>query len=178
MTLLQDNNIIDINWVPTINTDIVKDQNLIPWVNSPMIHWKVSVRGLGWWGWINVYSNFVSAPSWTAPYDVVVTGVWFKPKTIDINATYATSSHSVLSFWKVTEWQKWQCIFQHDNSDTTVSWTSYSSGKVINLQWQESGNYPDIEAELKSMDDDWFTLTVTRNDEWWKEFKFTYSCIG
>jgi hypothetical protein len=77
----------------------------------------------------------------------------------------------------VSDWETWSCIYAHDNNNTIFTWTSYSTTKVIYLTWQGPASvYPDIEAELKSMDSDWFTLTVTRNDQA-NSLYFNYTCI-
>ena len=125
-----------------------------------------------WW-----YASF-DDDSWSTsvPYDVVVTWVWFQPSLVSINAVHASTSHAVASWWSAHIWSSWSCACQHDNSNTMVSWMTYDSSNIINLEWQTWTGYPDIEAKLKSMDADWFTLTVTRNDEW-DAFHFNYTCI-
>jgi len=126
--------------------------------------------------WANSNSWYKVVWAATVPYDISVTWVWFKPTTIIVNANPAVNWHAVMSNWSATDWSTWNCIFQHDNSDTIFSGNSYSTNKILNLEWQDSWNYPDIEAELKSMDSDWFTLTVTRNDEA-NNFNFNYTCV-
>lgn len=126
--------------------------------------------------WANSNSWHKIVSSATVPYDVSVTWIWFKPKTVIINANPAVSWHAVFSNWSATDWSKWNCVYAHDNSNTIFSWTTYSTTKVISLEWYDWANYPDIEVELKSMDSDWFTLTVTRNDQN-NSFNFNYTCF-
>lgn len=144
-----------------------------------------------WWDWERIdYNNLLNKPSWansnsghevvtwaSVPHDVVVTWVWFKPKTVIINANPAVSWHAVQSWWWATDWAAWDCTYFHDNSNTIFSWSTYQNGKVLNLEWQSWGAvFHDIEAELKSVDDDWFTLEVTRNDQT-DNFNFNYICL-
>jgi len=128
-----------------------------------------------WWsGWHASFDD--DAWSSSVPYDVVVTWVWFQPSLVTINAIHATSGHSIASWGSAHTGDPWNCVYQHDNSDTIVSWMSYHNSKLISLEWQAGWSYPDVEAELKSMDADWFTLTVTRNDQA-SAFHFNYTCI-
>lgn len=159
--------------IETVELETIETPNYDYWLSQNTIDWPIAIRNL-WWNYYESWDDDNWA--WTVPYDIQITWVWFKPKLIQIVATRAQSWHSVISWGNAVDWSKWSCIYQHDNSNTIISGTSYQSSKIISLEWQVWWTYPDIEAELKSMDNDGFTLTVTRNDLW-TNFTFTYTCF-
>jgi len=152
--------------------EIVEEQK-IPWVTEEQINAPTSVKNIPWW--TKTYWSSYNVWWATAPYDIVFSNIPFKPSLINITANYP-SWHSVISWGTASEWNKWNCVFQHDNNNKVVSWVSYVTNKIIELQWYESNTNYNIGVELKSMDDNGFTLSVTRND-WEKGFQFNYSCI-
>jgi len=160
--------------IETISPEVIEVPNYDYWDSQNTLDANVALRNFGWAN----SKAWYEVTTWIAAWnDVVVTWVWFKPKTIIVNANVSMSGHNVISNWSATDWEYWNCIFAHDNNNVILSWTSYETVKIATLQWQSSWpTYHDIRVRLKSMDSDWFTLTVTTNSQT-DNFNFNYTCF-
>jgi hypothetical protein len=107
--------------------------------------WK-EVRGSSWWQYYP-WSSSRTAVQWT--WTQAITGVWFQPKMITIQAVYAATWWQI-SFWHASTTANDYCVYM----STWSAWaTSYNPARIIDV-WS-------ARAEFTSMDTDWFTINWT-----------------
>lgn len=129
------------------------------WASQEPLNAEYQVR------WI---SN-ISIKSWSitftwSTWNKSVTGIWFKPKTVQLNAS-ANGIARWISVGTADDWQTGQCVYQYWDS-------ALDANSIIKLR--NSSATPTHEAQLVSMDTDGFTVDFTTFTTY---CECTYTCF-
>lgn len=124
------------------------------WVNTPQLRTWVEVL---WWSW---WLFYIWNDSLSSTWNKIISWIWFKPKYIEIYARMLSWWENSYSNW-YSDWLNNFCILYFwDNLYNW--WSGYSGTNIIELYWNTS--WYEVEAQLISLDNDWFTLSCTSRD--------------
>ena len=125
---------------------------VIPWINSPKLRSWVNTTGGGWKYYMTTTSR---AWTWSVTFQT-----WFKPKLIQITATYDWWAWSwTLSNGSATSVSQQSCIYSYSNPDY---WTNITTSMIIQLR--TNSNADRVYWEITNISWSWFTLDFDRCD--------------
>jgi hypothetical protein len=129
------------------------------------------------WDWEKIkYSDLEWAPtsswwsikSWhftiTATGNIVITGLWFKPKHLRILSNISWWTWSIKSDW-VTDWTN-----MHNTYDYNTTWwmrSYYVTTSLIYIEDWSSWTFQNMTWIITSFDIDWFTINITNKSLAW-----------
>mgnify|MGYP007125369886 CR=1 FL=1 len=140
-----------------------------PWETKEQLEIGKEVKGSTWSGNIAIW--YGSRASGSGTWTQAITGVWFTPKLILIQAVYA-ANEGATSEWQATSITNEYCNYTYNTSGGYYQWASYDASKIIFIQ-----NYTGSvsRAWISSFDSDGFTLDWTTM---WPTVNFKYQCFA